>query len=112
MRTSSAKAKGRRLVKKMQQAILETFPELEADDLRISLAGETGCDLKLSPQARHFFPYAVEGKNVERLNVWEALKQAEANVLPGTTPLLLMGRNHLPEPYVVLRFSEFMRLLR
>ena len=55
------------------------------------------------------FPYSVECKNVERLNVWSALSQAQANTKEGTTALLVFGRNRT-EPYVAMKLAEFMKL--
>jgi len=47
---------------------------------------------------------------VERLNIWSALSQAEANTTAGTAPLLVFGRNRT-EPYVAMTLTEFMKLL-
>ena len=41
--------------------------------------GESGEDIKLSPAARKLIPYSFECKNQEKLNIWEALSQAEEN---------------------------------
>lgn len=109
MRTSSAKAKGRRLQQAVAAAIRERF-HLAPDDVRPAIMGESGEDIKLSTAAREKFPFAVECKNQERLNVWDALAQAEANAANGT-PLLVFKRNRT-QTYVALRFDDFMELLR
>ena len=49
MKTSSAKAKGRRLQQKVRDLLLETFTELEPDDIRSTSMGVSGEDLQLSP---------------------------------------------------------------
>ena len=42
--------------------------------------GASGEDLIMDPEpAREKFAYSIECKNVEKLNVWDAYKQAEAN---------------------------------
>lgn len=110
MKTSSAKAKGRRLVLALRDAVLKTFPELEPDDLIVPATSQPGCDLKLSPLARRLFPFGVECKNVEKLNVWSALEQAEANCPPNLTPLLVFGRNR-STTYVSLRLDQFLASL-
>lgn len=110
MLTSSCKAKGRRLQGVIREAILKLFPALEPDDVKVALMGESGCDIKLSPAARKVFPYSVEAKNQEKLAIWSALKQAEDNTVPGTVPLLVFGRNRT-EPYVALKFDDFIKLL-
>ena len=38
--------------------------------------GAGGEDLIMARAAREKFPYSIECKNVEKLNVWEAYKQA------------------------------------
>ena len=75
MKTRSAKAKGRRLQNKIRDLLLEEFKELEPDDIRTAIMGETGEDIKLSPAARRKIPYSFECKNQEKLNIWESLKQ-------------------------------------
>ncbi len=69
MKTSSCKAKGRNLQKWVRDLILESFPSLEADDVRSTSMGAGGEDVQLSPAARKLFPYSLECKNVEKLNV-------------------------------------------
>ena len=108
MRTSSAKAKGRRLQQAVAAAIRERF-NLAPDDVRPAIMGESGEDIKLSTAAREKFPFAVECKNQERLNVWDALAQAEANAERGC-PLLVFKRNRT-RTYVALSFDDFMELV-
>ena len=79
MKTQSAKAKGRKLQQWVRDLILETWNELEPDDVRSTSMGAGGEDLQLSPAARRKFGYSVECKNVEKLNVWSAYEQAEAS---------------------------------
>ena len=62
MKTRSAKAKGRRLQNKIRDLLLEEFKELEPDDIRTAIMGETGEDIKLSPAARKKIPYSFECK--------------------------------------------------
>jgi hypothetical protein len=110
MTPQSAKAKGRRLVLALRDAILNTFPQLEPDDLIVPATSQPGCDLKLSPHARRLFPFAVECKNTERFEVWKAIAQAEANCGDGLTPLVVFGRNR-SHTYVVLRLDQFLASL-
>lgn len=113
MKTSSAKAKARRLQNLLAEKLKETFPFLDADAIRPALMGETGMDIKLSIAARKHIPYAIEAKNRETLNVWESIKQAEANAtVEGLTPAIAFSRNRLPEPYVAIPLSTFLRLIQ
>jgi hypothetical protein len=110
MKARSAKHKGRRLQKAVRKAILDQFSELADEDIKVAFRSEPGTDIQLSALARSLFPYSVECKNVERLNVWSALSQAQDNATEGTTALLVFGRNRT-EPYVALPLTEFMKLL-
>ena len=110
MKTQSAKAKGRKLQQMVRDLILETFSELEPDDVRSTSMGAGGEDLQLSPAARRKFPYSVECKNVEKLNVWGAYEQAAANS-GKHEPLLVMKKNR-KKPLVVLDLDAFMSLLK
>lgn len=73
--------------------------------------GAGGVDLQLSTAAKLVFPFAVEAKCQEALNIWAALSQAEANAGDQATPLLVFARNH-SDTYVALKFSDFLRILR
>ena len=110
MKPASAKNKGRVLQKWMRDLILETFTDLEMDDVRSTSSGCGGEDLQLSPAARRHFPYSVEAKNVEKLNVWEAYGQAAANS-GNHEPLLVMKKNH-KKPLVVMDAEAFMELVK
>ena len=110
MKTQSAKAKGRKLQQMVRDLILETFTELEPDDVRSTSMGAGGEDLQLSPAARRKFPYSVECKNVEKLNVWGAYEQAEANS-GDHEPLLMMKKNR-KKPLVVIDLEAFVELLK
>ena len=71
--------------------------------------GEHGLDIQLSAAARKKFPFAVECKNQESLNVWKSLEQAESNC-EGLTPLLVFKRNK-SKIYAALEISDFLKLL-
>ena len=109
MKTSSAKAKGRRLQQKVRDLLLETFTELEPDDIRSTSMGVSGEDLQLSPAARKLIPYAIECKNQEKLNVWDSLKQAEENS-GDYSPVLIFKRNR-SKTYAVLNIEKFIELI-
>ena len=94
----------------VRDLILETFTELEPDDVRSTSMGAGGEDLQLSPAARKKFPYSVECKNVEKLNVWGAYEQAEANS-GNHEPLLIMKKNR-KKPLVVIDLEAFVELLK
>ena len=79
MKSRSAKNKGKRLQNNVRDLLLESFTELEPDDVRSAIMGESGEDIKLSPAARKQIPFSFECKNQEKLNIWDSLQQAEEN---------------------------------
>ena len=109
MKTRSAKAKGRRLQNKIRDLLLEEFKELEPDDIRTAIMGETGEDIKLSPAARKLIPYSFECKNQEKINIWSALEQAEEN--SGDYPPVLIFKRNRSKTYVTIELEEFIKLI-
>ena len=109
MKPRSAKNKGKRLQNKIRDLILEKFDILEPDDVRSITMGDSGEDILLSPVARRVFPFSVECKNQEKLNIWGALEQAEDNS-GNHTPLVIFKRNR-SKTYAVLEFDKLLELL-
>lgn len=111
VKTSSAKAKGRRLQQKVRDDLIATLLGVTADDVGSRSTSAPGEDILLSPAAREQFPFSIECKNVERLNVHEAFDQCLENCGPHM-PLLVMAKNRTPEPLAVLRWSDLLSIIR
>ena len=109
MKPRSAKNKGKRLQNNVRDLILEKFNQLEPDDVRSITMGDSGEDILLSPAATRLFPFAVECKNQEKLNIWSSLEQAETNS-GKHVPLLIFKRNRT-KTYAVLEFDKLLELL-
>tara|TARA_B100000131_G_C18098619_1_gene605053 strand:+ start:1397 stop:1744 length:348 start_codon:yes stop_codon:yes gene_type:complete len=110
MRPRSAKAKGKRLQNKVTELLREKYRDiLEEGDFKSTTMGEHGMDVQLSPAARKQFPFAIECKNQESINIWNCLKQAEDNS-EGLTPLLIFKRNKT-KIYAALELTDFLDLL-
>ena len=60
--------------------------------------------------AREKFPYSIECKNVEKLNVWEAYKQASENS-KDYEPLVVMKKNN-HKTLVVLDAESFVKIFK
>lgn len=110
MRTSSAKQKGRRACQELQQLILRWFPDLTDKDVRVTSSGSTGEDLQLSEAAAKAFPYAVEVKNQERLNIWQSLAQTLGHAKKLNLEPLLAFRRNRSEMWVAIRAEHFLEL--
>ena len=75
MKTQSRKAKGRRLQQKFMQLLIEKL-DIDSEDIESRSMGAGGEDLIMSNAARHKFPFSIECKNQEKLNIWAAWEQA------------------------------------
>ena len=118
MKTRSCKAKGKRLVQLIKAKFLEVAPDLQDDDIKVPTTSEPGQDLHLSPLARSKFPFVIEAKNVEKLNVHQAFEQAKTHTKfqdPAMyrefdqIPLLVFAKNHT-QPLVCLTLDDFLWL--
>lgn len=107
MKPSSAKAKGRVLQDWVAEQI-RRLPGVHPDDVKCAIMGESGADVKCFGTARKVFPYSVECKNTERLNVWDAYEQAKSH--KGGEPLLVMKKNR-KKPLVVIDAEHFFELI-
>ena len=107
MKTQSAKAKGRNLQKWVVQQLIETF-DIHPEDIKSCSMGAGGEDVVMARAAREKFPFSVECKNQEKINVWAAYEQAQENSR-GYTPLVVIKRNH-SKPLVVIDAASFIDL--
>lgn len=105
----SRKAKGRNLQKKIVEMILFAFPKLTHNDVRSTSMGVSGEDIILSEEAHRQFGFAVEAKNVEKINIWDCLTQSEDPKRKGI-PLLCFKRNR-SEIYCSLKFETLLKLI-
>ena len=108
MKTRSAKNKGKRLQNNVRDLILEKFTQLEPDDVRSTTMGDSGEDILSSPAARKLFPFSVECKNQEKLNIWESYSQAVENSKDYEPVVVIKRNNH--KPLVVVDAEYFVGL--
>ena len=90
IKTSSAKAKGRRLQQFVRDRILAAFPKLDQSDVRSTSMGAAGEDVLLSKAARDAFPYSVECKALKSVAVYRHLDQCISNCPKGAEPLVII----------------------
>ena len=109
MKTSSAKAKGRRLQQKFRDLLIEKL-DIHPEDIESRAMGSGGEDLIMARAARAKFPYSIECKNQEKLNIWSAWEQANGN--KGLyEPLVVIKKNGI-RPLVVLDAENFLDMIR
>jgi len=108
----SSKAKGRRLQNYVRDMLREVYcNSLQDDDIKSQTMGMTGEDIVLSPAGRERLPYSFECKNVERLQMWQAIDQCEANKPDCTAPAVVFKKNQR-EAWVAIPFLVFCDLLQ
>ena len=108
----SSKAKGRRLQNFVRDKLKEIYvPYLHEDDIKSQTMGMTGEDIILSPAARELIPFSFECKNVERLQMWQAIDQCETNKPDCSAPAIVFKKNGR-EPYVAIPFALFCDILQ
>ena len=87
------------------QLLIEKL-DIDPEDIESRSMGAGGEDLIMSKAARNKFPYSVECKNQEKLNIWSAWDQANNN--RGIyEPIVVIKRNGVP-PLVVLEAENFL----
>ena len=106
MKTQSAKAKGRKLQQWVRDQIIEQL-EVHPEDIESRSMGAGGEDLIMARAARQRFPFSVECKNVEKLNVWDAYDQAKANA-GDYEPIVIMKKNG-KKPLAIVDAEHFIK---
>ena len=111
MKVRSGKNKGRRLQNLVRDCLRQMFVSLlHPDDIQSQTMGMPGEDIVLSPAAQAIIPYSFECKNVERLDLWKSLEQAESNC-QDRTPVLIIKRNR-SKIYAIVEFDHLQELIK
>lgn len=113
MKPRSCKNKGIRLQKWVAEQIsnITGISWGKDKEIRSREAGQQGTDVVLSDRVKTLFPFSIECKNVENINLWDAIEQAKSNQQKDTEWLLFIKRNNV-DPVVVMDCNEFFRILK
>ena len=106
MRPQSAKAKGRLFQQWVRDQLIENR-NIHPEDIESRSMGAGGEDLIMARDARQKFPFSIECKNQEKLNVYDAYDQACANS-GDHEPILFMKKNR-KKPLVVIDAEYFIK---
>ena len=109
MKTQSAKAKCRRLQQWFRDLLIEKL-EVHPEDIESRSMGAGGEDLIMARAARAKFPYSIECKNQESVNVWKSYEQAVENS-GNYEPIVIIKRNK-SKPLVLIDAEHFVSLLK
>ena len=107
MKTSSAKAKGRRFQQWVRDQLIEQLG-VHPEDIESRSMGAGGEDLIMARAAREKFPYSIECKNQEKVNVWQSYAQAVDNS-GNYEPVCFIKRNN-QKPLVIVDAEYFVEL--
>lgn len=105
MLKSSCKQKGKRFEEEWAKFLKETNLDPTASRNPSSGGGLKKGDIKTQ------LDYHFECKKVEKLNIWSAIQQAERDAsLVNKTPCVIISKNFLNEPWVLLPASKWAEL--
>ena len=107
MKTQSAKAKGRRLQQWFRDLLIEKL-DIHPEDIESRSMGAGGEDLIMARAAREKFPYSIECKNQESVNLWKSYEQAQENS-KDYEPVVVLKRNNT-KPLVLVDAEYFVKL--
>ena len=110
IKVSSAKAKGRRLQQWVRDYLHSNLEGIEKDDVTSTPGGVNGPDIGLSPLARKLFPWTVECKSRSSFSVYEALEQAERNLIKNTKPIAIL-KGDRKQPLALLYAEDLLEIL-
>jgi hypothetical protein len=112
MKTSSCKAKGRRAAQEAREVLLRHAAQyLQPDDIKVTSSSVTGEDLALSPLARAMFPLCFELKCQEKLNIWDAIEQAQSHCEGTAYEWAVVFRRNRSKLHAVVDFEFLAHLL-
>ena len=91
------------------QLLIEKL-DIDPEDIESRSMGAGGEDLIMSKAARDKFPYSIECKNQERLNIWQAWEQANNN--KGIYEPMMVIKKNGTSPLVVLNAENFLEYVK
>ena len=105
--TQSATAKGRSLQQWVRDFLIEKL-DIHPEDIESRSMGAGGEDLIMARAAREKFPYSIECKNQESINLWKSYEQAQENS-KDYEPVVVLKRNNT-KPLVLVDAEYFVKL--
>src|SRR3972149_606651 len=99
MLTSSCKSRGRSLCIRFRQRILDTFGEINPNDIKVTSSGSGGEDIYLSSMVRDMLPFQFEAKNLARFVGYTYKREADSN---GSLRPILLIKAIRRQPLIIL----------
>lgn len=91
------------------------IPWVQADDqslIQSRPGAQHGSDIILRGEAYLKFPFDIECKSTENMNIVSTVEQAKANTKGDRDWLIFHRKKALPEPVVIMAWSAFEKLYR
>ena len=107
IKISSRKSKGREFQKWIIKKLIEILG-IDPEDIENRSMGSAGEDVIMSKAARDLFPFSIEAKAQQRVNVWNSMEQARSNA-KGYEPIVFIKRNR-HKPLVLLDAEYFIKM--
>jgi len=116
MKTSSCKAKGRKLQIFVCERIAKIFDIIfdnqnEQCEIHSREMGQKGTDIILRGEVYEKFHFDIECKNTEKLNLYDTIEQAKSNTKEGRNWLIVHKKNK-SHPIVIMDWEAFENLIK
>jgi hypothetical protein len=116
IKIQSAKAKGRTLQYWVCEHISQMIdiPYRQSDDqclIHSREMGQAGKDIILRGEAKQRFPFSIECKTSEQLDVPGTIEQVKANTDDDEKWIIVHKRKSIPEPIVIMAWDSFQELM-
>lgn len=82
---------------------------MDPEDIESRPMGSSGEDLIMGVQTKKIFPYSIECKNQEAVNVWKAYEQCSSNTSSKVESLVIIKRNK-SKPLALVDAEYFINL--
>lgn len=117
IKVSSAKGKGRNLQQKVCRDIAKFLGIVynQSDDncdVHSREMGQKGADVILRGEARRKFPFSIECKASENLDLVGTINQAKNNEADNAHWLIVHKKKCLPNPIVILDWNVFLEAIK
>lgn len=108
MKTRSAKQKGTRLEQYIARELRQSGVDKSAQRMPLS-----GAVAGFKSDISTTLPFIIEAKNQETWQPLQYMKQAEREAdIQGKMPVVVMSKNRLPDPLVLMKMSDWILLLQ
>jgi len=106
----SRKAKGSRFQREVATLIRDRF-NLQDRQCVSTPASCTGEDILMTENTKRLFPFSIECKARENINIWDALDQAKSNTNDERFPLVVFKRNR-SKVYCAMEFDDLLEIFQ